>query len=68
MQLLHLETSQFLDAAPFRLCLVEGLEQSHDGACEVLLLQIDQTRVKLELKGVKLAFELIEYFVALVSD
>ena len=52
MQLLHLETSQLLDTAAFRLRLVVGLEQAHDCACEILLLQIDQTCVELELKGV----------------
>ena len=68
MQLLHLESSQFLDAAAFCLCLVVGLEQAHDSACEVLFLQIDQTCVELELKGVKLAFKLGEYFLALVGN
>ena len=65
---MHLETSQFLDAAAFCLRLVIGLEQAHDSACEVLLLQIDQTCVELELKGVKLAFKLGEYFLALVGN
>ena len=68
MQLLHLETSQLLDTAAFRLRLVVGLEQAHDSACEVLLLQIDQTCVELELKRVKLAFKLGEYFLALVGN
>ena len=67
MQLLHFEASQFFDTAAFRLRLVVGLEKAHDGACKVLLLQIDQTCVELELEGVKLAFELVEYFLALVS-
>ena len=68
MQFLHFKPSQFLDTAVFRLCFVVCLEKAHDSAGEVLLLQVDKTRVKLKLKRFKLAFKFIEYFLALVCD
>ena len=68
MQLLNFEASHFFYTAAFSLGLVVSLKQSHNGAREILLLQVNQALVELELERVKLAFELVEYFLALVGD
>ena len=68
MQFLHLEPSQFLDTAPFRLRFIKSLQKVCNSASEILLLQIDKTGVKLKLKRAKLALKFVEYFLALVGD
>ena len=66
VQLLDFEPSQLLQTAAFALSFIERLKQVCNRPTKVLLLEADQTGVKLEFKRFELPVELVEDFLALV--